>query len=103
MAKKIRKDPIELTKKGADWQMPGDAAFVVDGAQVDTLLTNLQDFKATDFVLLKSAENDLKTPELLIRLFEKDGDKEVEKHTLTFARRFNKIVAVKYTRTGEVC
>jgi hypothetical protein len=92
-----KKDPIELVKKGSDWEVPGDAAFKVDAAQVDNLLTSLQDSKATDFVPMKSIQADLKTPDLLIRLFEKEGDKEVEKHTLTFAKRFNKIFAM---RTG---
>lgn len=92
-----KKEPIELVKKGNDWQVPGDTAFTVDGAMVDTFLTSLQDSKATDFIPMKSALADLKTPELIVRLFEKEGDKEVEKHTLTFGRRFNKIVA---TRTG---
>ncbi len=92
-----KKEPVELVKKGNDWQVPGDTAFTVDGAQVDTFLTNLQDSKATDFIPMKTAQSDLKSPELVVRLFEKEGDKEVEKHTLTFGRRFNKIVA---SRTG---
>src|SRR5690606_20822333 len=48
-------------------------------------------------VPMKTVEAELKTPELIIRLFEKEGDKEVEKHTLKFGRRFNKIFAA---RTG---
>lgn len=92
-----RKEPVELVKKGSDWEVPADASFKVDGAQVDNLLTHLQDAKAVDFVPMKSVQNDLKSPSLVIHLFEKEGDKEVEKHTLTFARRFNKVFA---TRTG---
>ncbi len=91
------KEPVELVKKGNDWEVPGEADFKVDAAQVDNLLTNLQDVKAKDFIPKKSVEKDLKTPILTLHLFEKEGDKDVEKHTMVFARRFNKVFA---TRTG---
>jgi hypothetical protein len=92
-----KSDPVELVKADNDWKVPGDTAFQVDGAQVDSLLTHLQDAKATDFVPIKSVANELKSPALVIRLFEKEGDKEIEKQTFTFARRFNQVIV---TRTG---
>lgn len=75
---------FELIKGDNGWSFPGEATTKIDTAQVDSFLTRLQDTKITKYLAVKESPK-LKTPKLVVRLFEKKEKDETEALLLTFA------------------
>lgn len=85
---------FELTKNDIGWAFPNEPTQKVDPAQVDSLLTKLQDTKIKQF-LGKKDDPRLKQPKLIVHLFEKKDKTEVETATLSFSTPDKKDVFVK--------
>jgi hypothetical protein len=85
-------DTVELLKDNGNWRLPTDPKQKIDNGKVEGFLTNLQDTKIAEFAKAKVA-----SPELTIRLFEKNPKEkgEVEKVALSFGKLKTKKVPVE--------
>ncbi len=80
-------ESFELVKDAAEWKLASDPAVRIDTAKVDDYLSRLQDTKVSGFL---SADRKPKTPDLIVHLFEKKGDKESETVTLKLTKPSDK-------------
>lgn len=86
-------DPIDLEKKDPDWKLVADPNLKIDTDKVETLLTKLQDMKITRY--LPESSPKLASPDLTVRLTEKDGEQLKERLTLKFGKRQNNELVVE--------
>jgi hypothetical protein len=89
------KESLELVKVDSGWTLAGDPKGKIDGAKVDSLLTEAQDTKIVDYLPAKTPSSKFSQPPLVLRIFETKDKTETEKVTLTFAKAVNHKVAVQ--------
>lgn len=83
------KDTLEFLKENNAWNIPLEPTQQIDSAKVDTLLSALQDTKLVKYADGKSG---IGAPSLVVRLYEKKDDKEIESAVLMFAKPSGKEV-----------